>query len=181
MSEQKPDVIDVPSTALARRDSVLLMPVMDVNTALARLKEFQAFCAQYLHESQDGGQDSGDYGVIPGTKKKVLLKSGAEKLCEIYGLADEYVIINQVENWETGLFAYTIRCILKSRRDDSIVGEGLGSCSSYESKYRWREQQKSRTPGVRARRRPRQIDFRLCRLTARCGELLAIRQDKSES
>jgi hypothetical protein len=139
-------IIDLsPSTALTvpTRGSVLLMPVMDVPTALARLKEFQSFCAEYLQESKDGGQDGGDYGVIPGTKKKTLLKSGAEKLCEIYGLADEYVMLREVENWDTGLFAYTLKCVLKSRRDDSVVGEGLGSCSSFESKYRWREQQKT--------------------------------------
>ncbi len=125
------------------RSSVLLMPVMDVPTALARLNEFQSFCAQYLQESQDGGQDGGDYGVIPGTKKKTLLKSGAEKLCEIYGLSDEYEVMTSVENWDTGLFDYTLKCILKSRRDDSLVGTGVGSCSTFEAKYRWREQQKT--------------------------------------
>jgi len=140
------DVIDVhPSTGLARqeRSSVLLMPVMDVPQAMARLNEFQAFCANYLQESADGGLDGGDYGVIPGTKKKTLLKSGAEKLCEIYGLADDYEVMSTVENWDTGLFDYTLKCVLKSRRDDSIVGTGVGSCSTFESKYRWREQQKT--------------------------------------
>ncbi len=128
---------------LVRRDSVLLMPVMDVPTALARLEEFQSFCARYLQESADGGQDGGDYGVIPGTKKKTLLKSGAEKLCEIYGLADEYEILSKVEDWQSGLFDYTLKCVLRSRRDDSFVGSGVGSCSTFESKYRWREQQKT--------------------------------------
>lgn len=138
-------IIDVETQAVARQDrsSVLLMPVMDVPTALARLTEFQAFCAQYLQESTDGGQDGGDYGVIPGTKKKTLLKSGAEKLCEIYGLADTYEVMTRVENWETGLFDYTLTCTLRSRRDDSLVGTGVGSCSTFESKYRWRDQQKT--------------------------------------
>jgi len=140
MSDQ---ILDVGhSTALVRRDSVLLMPVMDIPTALARLKEFQAFCAEYLQESKDGGEDGGDYGIIPGTKKKTLLKSGAEKLCEIYGLADEYIMLREVEEWDRGLFAYTLKCVLKSRRDDSLVGEGVGSCSTYESKYRWRDEQR---------------------------------------
>ncbi len=43
----------------------ILMPVMDVPTALARLEEFQAFCAKYLQESADGGQDGGDFGIMP--------------------------------------------------------------------------------------------------------------------
>lgn len=125
--------------AVRERSSVLLMPVMDVNTAMHRLQEFQQFCANYLSESRDGGNDGGDYGVIPGTKKKTLLKSGADKLCEVYGLYDEYETISTVEDWDKGLFDYTLKCVLKSRRDDSVVGTGVGSCSSWESKYRYRE------------------------------------------
>jgi predicted RNA-binding Zn-ribbon protein involved in translation (DUF1610 family) len=48
-------------------------------------------------------------------------------------------VISSVENWDSGLFDYTLKCVLRSRRDDSIVGTGVGSCSSFESKYRWRE------------------------------------------
>ena len=138
------DIIDVPPTALVKpeRSAVLLTPVMDVQTALARLKNFQEFCNEYLDESKDGGEDGGDYGIVPGTKKKMLFKSGVEKLAEMYGLYDEYVIIGQVEDWDRGLFDYTIRCTLRSRKDDSIVGSGLGSCSTYESRYRWRDQQR---------------------------------------
>ncbi|MDO8795383.1 MAG: hypothetical protein Q7J25_12260 [Vicinamibacterales bacterium] len=141
----EPEVIEVEpqSTSIAirerQRSAVLLMPVMDVNTAMVRLKEFQEFCGKYLEESKDGGNDGGDYGVIPGTKKKALLKSGAEKLCEIYGLYDQYKFISKIEDWELGLFDYSIECTLMSRRDDSVVGTGLGSCSSFESKYRWRD------------------------------------------
>lgn len=123
------------------RSSVLLMPVMDVNTAMKRLEEFQAFCAHYLQESRDGGNDGGDYGVIPGTKKKTLLKSGADKLCEVYGLYDEYEIKATID-WEKGLFDYEMKCLLRSRRDDSLVGTGVGCCSSYESKYLWRDSQR---------------------------------------
>lgn len=129
--------------ALVQRSSVLLVPVMDVALAQQRLKEFEEFCRGYLKESKDGGVDGGDYGVIPGAgTKKVLMKSGAEKLCEIYGLYDEYEIIQKVEDWDRGLFDYELRCVIKSRRDDSIVGTGLGSCSSFESKYRWRVAQR---------------------------------------
>jgi len=128
--------------AVIQRSSVLLAPVMDVNTALTRLKEFQEFCAHYLQESQDGGNDGGDYGVIPGTKKKTLFKSGADKLCEVYGLYDEYIVTSSVEDWDRGLFDYSLKCLLKSRRDDSMVGTGVGSCSTFESKYRWRDSQR---------------------------------------
>jgi transposase-like protein len=124
---------------VAPKRDLILSPVMDLHTALARLETFQQFVAGYLQESRDGGQDGGDYGPIPGAgKKKVLLKSGADKLCELYGIYDEYSIESH-ENFETNLFFYRVKCILKSRNDDSVVGTGLGSCSTWESKYRWRE------------------------------------------
>jgi hypothetical protein len=139
----EPEVIDAEETgALVRRHprDVVLMPVMDVALAKQRLIELQEFCAGYLQESKDGGQDGGDYGVIPGAgKKKVLLKSGAEKLCDVYGLADRYRILTKVEDFNLGLFDYTIECDLTRKTDEMFVGSGLGSCSSFESKYRWRD------------------------------------------
>lgn len=143
MKEETQVMRQEPSLMTSRdTTSLMLTPVMNLQTAVARLREFQAFVDGYLQLSKDGGQDGGDYGVIPGVgTKKVLLKSGADKLCELYGLYDEYEIESR-EDFSTNLFYYKIKCTLKSRRDDSIVGSGLGSCSTYESKYRWRDSQR---------------------------------------
>ncbi len=122
-----------------QRASVALEPVMDVQRAKERMAKLQEFCAHYLQESSDGGNDGGDYGVIPSAgKKKVLLKSGADKLCDVYGLADTYTVLTQTNDFESGLFEYTLECRLQSKVDDSFVGSGLGSCSSFEAKYRYR-------------------------------------------
>lgn len=127
-------------TGLVRHAHVALTPIMDVPQALDRLKQLQEFCASYLQESKDGGADGGDYGIIPGAgKKKVLFKSGAEKLCDIYGLADRYRILTMTEDFDKGLFDYTMECELVRKADGMFVGSGLGAASSYESKYRWRE------------------------------------------
>lgn len=133
------EVITLP--AVRERSAVSLQPVKSLAAAKASMREFQEFIAEYLEESTDGGA-SGDYGVIQGTKKKTLLKSGADKLCELYGMYDEYEIISHVEDFDRGLFDYTLKCVLKSRRDDSIIGTGLGSCSSWESRYRYRDSQR---------------------------------------
>jgi hypothetical protein len=139
----EPIVEEVRVGGLVRRTArdVVLMPVMDVALAKRRLEELQEFCASYLSESKDGGQDGGDYGIIPGTggKRKTLFKSGAEKLCDVFGLADRFVILTKVEDFDHGLFDYVIECRLVRKTDEMFVGSGLGSCSSYESKYRWRE------------------------------------------
>jgi hypothetical protein len=120
-----------PERAVLTPEDLVLTPLVDIQLAKARLKEFQEFVAGYL-------VDGKDFGIIPGTEEPTLLKPGADKLCEIYGLADTYEIIQQTEDWERNLFDYTIRCILTNRRTGALVSTGLGSCNSYESRYRWR-------------------------------------------
>ena len=123
--------------ALVRQEDrqILLSPVMNIELAKARLMEFQAFVKDYLKEGED-------FGTIPGTPKPTLLKPGSDKLCELYGLADTYEITNRVEDWEKNLFDYEVQCTLLSKRDGGIVSTGLGSCNSYEGKYRWRDSQR---------------------------------------
>lgn len=125
---------------LARRTPVnmeVLHPVMDLETAKKRLLEFQQFVKFYL-------KDGEDFGIIPGTPKPTLLKPGADKLCELYGLADTYPDsrIHRVEDWtkDPALFDYEVTCVLVHKGSGTIVGEGMGSCNSYESKYRYRDQ-----------------------------------------
>jgi hypothetical protein len=77
-----------------------------------------------------------DYGRIPGTAKDVLLKPGAEKLITFFGLSPEFVIINEVLDWDKPLFFYSYKCRLI--RNGVVIGEGDGSCNSRESRYAWR-------------------------------------------
>lgn len=114
-----------------------LQPVMDLEVAKARLLELQRFIKFYLVEGED-------YGRVPGIDKPVLKKPGADKLCEVYGLADTYPDerIKRVEKWETEppLFDYEVCCVLTQKGSGIVWGEGLGSCNSWETKYRWRDQ-----------------------------------------
>ena len=109
-----------------------LSPVMDLKLAKARLAEFQQFVAEYMVPEED-------FGIIPGTNKPTLLKPGADKLCELYGLADTYQIMAQISDWDKNLFEYEIKCTLINKRDGSVVSEGMGCCNSFEGKYRWRD------------------------------------------
>jgi hypothetical protein len=120
----------------------LLVPMTSLSNFKVQLAEFQSFVNDYLIEAPEGTTD-GDYGTIPGTKKPTLFKSGAEKLCEVYGFAPDPIILKEIEDYEKGLFDYTIKCNLVSRRDGMFVGSGLGSCSSFESKYRYRDSRRT--------------------------------------
>lgn len=112
-----------------------LTPVFDLAEAKKRMLELQGFVHEYLIPEED-------YGIIPGTKKPTLLKSGADKLCDVYGLADEYELTSRTEDWSQNLFDFEVKCTLLSKRTGKLVGTGMGSCSSFESKYRYREQKR---------------------------------------
>jgi hypothetical protein len=77
------------------------------------------------------------YDVIPGTgDKPSLLKSGAEKLCALFNLGCE-LDVDRMELPE-GHREYLVTCTIKHYPTSMIIGEGVGSCSTMESKYRYR-------------------------------------------
>lgn len=110
----------------------LIGPVMNVGMAKERLVQFQQFVKEYLVDGED-------FGTIPGTPKPTLLKPGADKLCELYGLADDYEVTQRTEDFEKGLFDYEVKCTLISKAGQFLVSTGMGSCNSYETKYHWRD------------------------------------------
>lgn len=78
------------------------------------------------------------YGVIPGTKgKPLLLQPGAEKICLMFKLVPRY----RVEKTQLpgGHREVEVTCTLYQRGSDVVEGEGMGSCSTMESKYRYRK------------------------------------------
>lgn len=110
------------------RDDSMLSFVMSVEEAKRRVAQLQQFVREVMVKDED-------YGVIPGTPKPTLLKPGAEKLCEIYGLAPTIEVINRVEDWEKGFFHYECLCRLISKRSGIVVAEGVGSANSKERRY----------------------------------------------
>jgi hypothetical protein len=79
-----------------------------------------------------------DYGVVPGTDKPGLLKPGAEKLCELYGFAATVKDLKETKNLETGFYDVTVEIEILDRKTGSVVGHGIGSANTYESRYRYR-------------------------------------------
>jgi DNA-directed RNA polymerase subunit RPC12/RpoP len=78
------------------------------------------------------------YGVIPGCgDKPTLLKAGAEKLCLTFRLSPTYVV--EKTELGNGHREYSIRCTLTHIPSESVFGEGVGTCSTMESKFRYRK------------------------------------------
>jgi len=79
-----------------------------------------------------------DYGKVPGTDKDTLLKPGAEKIAQAYGCAPILDITVRDQNVETGYLYVEVAVRLVSISTGAVVAVGVGSASSYESKYRYR-------------------------------------------
>lgn len=77
-----------------------------------------------------------DYDMIPKCDKPSLFKSGAEKLCDIFGFSKHIEIMNRMEDWEKGIFHYEVKATLISKRTGMIEAEGIGCCNSRERKYK---------------------------------------------
>ena len=76
------------------------------------------------------------HGTVPGCgDKPALFKAGAEKLCMIFRLVPSFERLER--DLSNGHREYIITCRLTDARGN-IAGEGLGSCSTLESKYRYR-------------------------------------------
>lgn len=75
------------------------------------------------------------FGKIPGCgDKPTLLKNGAEMLCMAFRLASDTKI--DISDLGNGHREYTITTMLMSNGE--LVATGVGSCSTMESKYRYR-------------------------------------------
>lgn len=121
--------------AIPQQQDVFL-PVMSMEVALQRRATIVQFVQQIMVQDQD-------FGVIPGTgTKPVLLKPGAEKLCNFFGLEPEFTPIYEEADWtgerHAGEPFYYIRYRCRLMRNGQVLGVGEGSCNSWESKYRYR-------------------------------------------
>lgn len=95
---------------------------------VAQVKHVQDIMKSVMREGEH-------YGKIPGTKKQCLFKSGAEILGLTFRLIPEFDVAQK--DFGNGHREITVTCRLRNPAG-SLVGQGVGSCSTMESKYRWR-------------------------------------------
>lgn len=77
------------------------------------------------------------FGNVPGTKgKPTLFQSGAEKIAYMFHLVPSYEV--KRTDYEGGHREYEVTCTLTSRDTGEVMGYGIGTCSTLESKYRYR-------------------------------------------
>ncbi|TKD67690.1 hypothetical protein [Pseudalkalibacillus hwajinpoensis] len=122
----KPDV-----RSLRSRDrKVNILSIL--NSSILGTKERMNLLQQFFREMMVENQD---YGIVEGYQKPTLLKPGAEKLCDIFGFSKQVDIINRIEIWDKGIFAYEVKVTLLSKESGFMEAEGLGSCNNKEKAY----------------------------------------------
>src|SRR4029077_2895156 len=119
---------------ISTKDSVFL-PAMSMAVALARRSAIVEFTRRIMVKDLD-------FGEIPGTNKPTLLKPGAEKLCNFFGLEPEFTPVVEDIDWTGAQHGGEVFCYARYRcrllREGRVVGVGEGSSNSWEAKYRYR-------------------------------------------
>lgn len=102
----------------------------------ARIDAIQDLMRDVLKPATKETGWDGDYGVIPGTDKKTLLKSGSEQILAMFQIAVEPII----EDLSTDdCFRYRVTVRLTNAQTEAFLGAGVGECSTNETKYKWKQ------------------------------------------
>jgi len=115
--------------------ALALTPAFSLAEAQRRYVQVHEFVESIMTEGSD-------YGMIPGTEKKTLLKPGAEKLTSFFGLTTKIIGQEVVEDWDgkdhggESFFYYLYR--LGLYHGERLIAEAEGSANSRENRYRWR-------------------------------------------
>lgn len=130
------------AAAMVRREdsgviALALLSERDFESRLTALKLGQGRVRRIQKEMMTEDED---YGVIPGTNKPALLKPGAEKICQVYGLVPAFEESLTVGDGITSPhLRIKTKCYLHlGSKEGPIVGEGVGSANSWERKHRYR-------------------------------------------
>lgn len=114
-----------PASTLAASDD------MSVDAVMEQVNKIQDLMRRGMTEGEH-------YGTIPGTEKPTLYKAGAEKLCLMSKFDPEYEDERQFD--ADGHLTVTVTCTLYHIPTGLRVASGLGLCSTRESKYAYRKQ-----------------------------------------
>jgi len=104
---------------------------LSVQQVVEQRLKIQELMAQCLKEGEHFGK------VFAGQPKPSLFKAGAEYIGLTFKLVPQYDIMS-AEDLPKGHIKYVIRCRLVHAPTGIEYGQGVGSCTSMESKYRFR-------------------------------------------
>ncbi|WP_142247959.1 hypothetical protein [Alkalihalobacterium alkalinitrilicum] len=117
------DIVATQQSSLSLIDSV---DINSIQETLTKINQFQLVVQNTLKVNHD-------FGIIPGTTKPTLLKPGAEKIHMLFGVTSEYDVVEKIQDYEKGFFAFTVHCVIA--KGGQKITEGVGHCNTKEKKY----------------------------------------------
>jgi len=118
------------STSVVSQNSGQMEHAMSVEGVMAQVRAIQDLMRQAMIKDEH-------YGIIPGCIKPSLLKPGAEKLGMMFRLSPSYTITRREHG--NNHVEFEVTCRLTHIKTGEIWGEGVGSCSTLETKFRYRK------------------------------------------
>ncbi len=130
--------MEIPETSLVSQHGGLSQFEGSVQDMAQKLEDMKAKISLVNQFFKDIMEKDIDFGIIPGTPKPSLYQPGADKLCSLYNLAKTIASKDENKNLDSGHYDVTVRVRLVHRGSNVVAGELEGSCSTMESKYRYR-------------------------------------------
>jgi hypothetical protein len=126
-----------------QQTTILPVTRQDMEAMKAQRELLKEFIASQLKEADFSDRNSagfgeGDFGVIPGTKKKCLLKPGSEKLLRLFQLGVRVRLSDKEIDRHANFALFTYRAEVYHLRTNVVIAECEGSTNSQETKYRER-------------------------------------------
>lgn len=135
----------VPFEEQKRNEIITISPV--TKAAVEELKNQRAllreFVSSQLIEADFSDKNApnfgeGDFGVIPGTKKRSLFKQGAEKLQKLFRLGCKFHIVDKEIDKSANFAMFTYKAEVFDIKSGALIAECEASANSQEVKYKER-------------------------------------------
>lgn len=131
------EVIDV--SAKAPLPQMTVVSKQDVEALKKQRELLREFVQSQLVEATEANNFEGDYGIIPGTKKRVLFKQGAEKAQRLFQLGTRFKLVDKMIEREVNFAMFTYKAEVYSLRNPEVViAECDAAANSQEVKYKER-------------------------------------------
>lgn len=111
------------------------LTLYEAGMTLARAKKEDYIVTAPFTGQQTTLKRGTDFGVIPGTKQPSLFKAGAQKIANAFGLLQHFEVESAIENPDTPVFFYRVRCdLVKIAQDGTeyVFTTGHGSANTME-------------------------------------------------
>lgn len=123
------------STAITTQSSREIQQWTSPTHIKERVTAIQKLMKEVLKPGTKENDWSGDYGIVPGTKKPSLWKSGSEQILAMFQIAVEPVVEDlSVDD----CYRYRVTTRLTNSHTGEFLGAGVGEASTDETKYKWR-------------------------------------------